>query len=318
MESNLIFLIVGMAGLWFGSGIVVDNGQKIAISLHISSRIIGLTIASIGSSLGELVTNIVAGYRRSAGEDTSGIAFGTIIGSNISLITFVLGFCGLFTVYYLERKKKSMKRDWTMLLVAILLVFIFAFDGTIGVLEGSLLIIVYIFYILVLFKQEKVYEKVAEGGNNRDKSKNLFYMVAIIFGIIITIYSANLVIDNGISLAKLFGISSAILGILIGFSTSLPELTISLHAIYKGAHGISIGNIIGGNIVDPLLSLGVGAFIAPILIDKVNLWFDLPFLFFSTLVGLMLFRRGGKLTKSGASVMIGLYVVFLVMKFFVV
>src|SRR3989339_179744 len=131
MESNIIFLIVGMAGLWFGSGIVVDNGQKIATSLHISSRIIGLTIASIGSSLGELVTNIVAGYRRSAGEDTSGIAFGTIIGSNISLITFVLGFCGLFTVYYLERKKKSMKRDWTMLLVAILLVFIFAFDGTI-------------------------------------------------------------------------------------------------------------------------------------------------------------------------------------------
>ena len=102
MEKEALLLIAGVLGLWFGSGIAIDYGRKIAHALKISTLIIGLTVTSIGTSLGEIVTNIVAGFHRLDGVETSGLAIGTVIGSNISLITFVLGFCGLFTIYYLE------------------------------------------------------------------------------------------------------------------------------------------------------------------------------------------------------------------------
>ena len=99
MEKEVLFLLGGLIGLWLGSGIAIDFGKKIAESLKISTLIIGLTVTSVGTSLGEIVTNVTAGYRRMQGIDTSGLAIGSIIGSNISLITFVLGFCGFFTVF---------------------------------------------------------------------------------------------------------------------------------------------------------------------------------------------------------------------------
>ena len=320
MQFEIIYLIIGMFGLWIGSGIVVEHGEKIAKSLNISSRVVGLTVASLGSSLGEMLTNVVAGLRRNQGIEASGIAFGTIIGSNISLITFVLGFCGLFTVYYLERKKKSMKRDWTMLLIAIILMFLFSLDGVISIFEGILLISAYGFYFLVVLKQEEVFDKVIDAHHNHKSfiPKTILSLSALFVGVLIAIYSANLIVDNGVEIANSFRIQTVLIGILVGFSTSLPELTISLRAILRGAHGLSIGNIVGGNIVDPLLSLGLGAFIAPIKVDKISLWFDVPFVFFATLLALIFFKRGGKLDKIEASALIGVYVLFLVLKFFII
>src|SRR3990167_4911913 len=167
MEKELLFLIFGLIGLWFGSGIAIDFGRKIAEALKVSTLIIGLTVTSIGTSLGEIVTNIVAGFHRLRGIETSGLALGTVIGSNISLITFVLGFCGFFTIYYLERKKSSMKRDWGMLFFAIALMFLFSFtDRKINALEAAIMILTYGIYIFLLLKQEKVFKKVADTRND--------------------------------------------------------------------------------------------------------------------------------------------------------
>ena len=153
MEKEVLFLIIGLIGLWLGSGLAIDFGRKLAKALKISTLIIGLTVTSIGTSLGEIITNIVAGYHRLQGIETSGLAVGTVIGSNISLITFVLGFCGFFTVYYLERKKSSMKRDWGMLFLAIGIMFLFSFDDRkIDFIEAGIMVLVYEFYIFIYFR----------------------------------------------------------------------------------------------------------------------------------------------------------------------
>lgn len=318
MEKEVLLLIAGLVGLWLGSGLAIDFGKKIAEALKISTLIIGLTVTSIGTSLGEIVTNIVAGYRRFQGIETSGLAMGSIVGSNISLITFVLGFCGLFTVYYLERKKSSMRRDWSMLFFAVGLMFLFAFDdGKIDRLEAAIMILTYGIYIFMLFKQEEVFEKVADSANKRHRMMLFFDLAMVMVGVIIVIYSANIIINNGVFVAHNFSISEELIGVLIGFGTSLPELSISLHALYKGSHGLSIGNIIGGNITDALLSLGTGAMIWPITVDKVALFFDIPFMFISVLIAWLFFLRGGKLDKLEASLLIGLYFVFVWLKFFV-
>ncbi|MBS3102123.1 hypothetical protein J4458_01600 [Candidatus Woesearchaeota archaeon] len=318
MEKELLFLIFGLIGLWFGSGIAIDFGRKIAEALKVSTLIIGLTVTSIGTSLGEIVTNIVAGLHRARGIETSGLAVGTVIGSNISLITFVLGFCSFFTVYYLEKKKSSMKRDWGMLFFAIGLMFLFSITGgKINAVEGGIMILAYGAYIFLLLKGEKVFKKVAGSGDNGHKLRLALDLFMVFVGVVIVIYAANLIIDSGVLIANEFKVNSELIGILIGFGTSLPELTISLHSIFKGAHGLSIGNLIGGGITDPLLSLGIGAFIAPIFVDGIVLFFDIPFMFISTLVAWLFFMRGGKLDKLEASMLIGIYGIFVYLKFFV-
>lgn len=318
MEKEALLLLGGVIGLWLGSGIAIDFGKKIAEALKISTLIIGLTVTSIGTSLGEIVTNIVAAYHRLHGIETSGLAVGTVIGSNISLITFVLGFCGFFTVYYLERKKSSMKRDWAMLFFAIALMFLFSFDDKkIDFIEAGIMVLVYGIYIFLLFRQEEVFEKVADSKNNRRSLVLLFDLAMVFIGVIVVVYSANLAISNGIFIADTFKISEELIGILVGFGTSLPELTISLHSLYKGAHGLSIGNLIGGGITDPLLSLGLGALIAPLVVDNVVLSFDIPFLFVSTFIAWLFFVRGGRLDKIEASILVALYFAFVYLKFFV-
>src|SRR3989338_3534371 len=319
MEKEVLFLLGGLIGLWLGSGIAIDFGKKIAESLKISTLIIGLTVTSVCTSLGEIVTNVTAGYRRMQGIDTSGLAIGSIIGSNISLITFVLGFCGFFTVYYLERKKSSLKRDWGMLFFAVAIMFLFSFDdGKVDFIEAGIMILVYGTYIWMLFKQEEVFEKIADGQNNGYRLRLFFDLAMVLVGVAIVIYSANSVINNGLFIANKFGMSKELIGILIGFGTSLPELTISLHSIYKGAHGLSIGNLIGGGITDALLSLGIGALLAPIIVDKTALFFDIPFMFVSTLVAWLFFMRGGKLDKFEASMLVAIYGAYVYLRFFVV
>lgn len=318
MEKEALLLLGGVIGLLLGSGIAIDFGKKIAEALKISTLIIGLTVTSIGTSLGEIVTNIVAAYQRLHGIETSGLAVGTVIGSNISLITFVLGFCGFFTVYYLERKKSSMKRDWAMLFFAIALMFLFSFDDKkIDFIEAGIMVLVYGIYIFLLFRQEEVFEKVADSKNNRRGLLLLFDLAMVFIGVVVVVYSANLVIGNGVFIAGTFKMSEELIGILVGFGTSLPELTISLHSLYKGAHGLSIGNLIGGGITDPLLSLGAGALIAPLFIDDIVLSFDIPFLFVSTLTAWLFFMRGGRLDKVEASILVALYFAFVYLKFFV-
>ena len=319
MIVELFLLVAGLVALWFGAEITVEGAKKIANALHISEMIVGLTVVAIGTSLPEIATNVAAGLKRSGGLETSGIAIGTVIGSNISLITFVLGFCGFFTVYYFERKKSSMKRDWSMLFFAIGLMFLFSFaDRKIDFIEAGIMILTYGIYLFLLFKREEVFKKVVSNKNNKHNLKLVFDLIMVFVGVIIVIYAANLIIDNGIFVANKLRVSEELIGILIGFGTSLPELAISLHSIYKGAYGLSIGNLIGGGITDPLLSLGTGALIAPILVDDITLFFDIPFLFVSTLIAWSFFMRGGKLDKFEALILVGLYFVFIWLKFFAI
>ncbi len=321
MEKNLILLILGVIGLWVGSGISVDYTKKLAESLKVSTLIIGLTVTSIGTSLGEIMTNIIGGYQRLHGVETSGISLGTVMGSNISLITFVLGFCGFFTVYYIKgtKSKGNINNDWLMLFLAISLMFIFSLDDKkIDFFEAIIMISVYGAYLYSVFKREDVFEKVTNNQNNKHKIKWTVNLILIFIGIAIVIYAADLVIDNSIIIANKFQIKKELIGILIGFGTSLPELTISLNSLYQKAHGLSLGNLIGSNITDPLLSLGIGSIISPTLVDEITLFFDIPFMFIVTLIAWLFFLRGGKLDKVESSILVCFYFIFVYFKFFVI
>ena len=305
-EFSLIFL--GILGLWFGSDYVVAALQRMSRRVKISELFLGLTIASIGTSLPEIFTNLMAGLSTLKGVDASGIAVGTIIGSTVGQITLVLGIVAFFAT--LSLPNKSMKRDGIMVFLSVIFMFLASFNGIVSKIEAIILISIYILYLLFLLYQEEVFTKVAE----TPKTSLIMDLLVISVGILAVVYSSKLIVSNGILLANLLNIDKTIIGIFFGLGTALPELTIALMAVYRGSKTISLGTLIGSNITDPLFSFGIGAFIAPIFVTMSTIFFDLPFLAFSTLVALFLLFEKRKLTRYDGSILVILYLLFLYLR----
>ena len=304
---EFILFILGIIGIWFFAGIVVDAAQRIARHFNISEAFMGLTIISIGTSLPEISTHIIASIDILKGIETSGIAVGTNIGSNIIQITFVLGLVALLTKVY--SNKTILKRDYLIMLATILFLFLLSLDGKISRIEGAILATLYIGYLIWLGTKEKIIE------HNEFKTNYWLDSFLIIAGIAALFYSANLVVNNALKISDLWGLSGSFIGtVIIGVSTALPELTVALRAILKGSTGISLGTLVGSNITNPMLALGIGAIISGYTMDSILTYFDLPFWFFVSLIALLFFWKNLRISKKEAIMLIIAYLIYVALK----
>lgn len=310
--QEIFWIFLGLLGLWFGSDLAVEKAKKIAKKLGISDLIVGLTIASIGTSLPEIFTNVMAGIRISQGIDplaSSGIAVGNIIGSNLGQITIILGIVGFIAT--LELSKKSLRRDGLMMFLALFLMYFAAMDGYVSRMEGIFLVLAYILYLLVLIKQEKIVEKVRRTRSKEDKNGILIDCLLSLVGLIIVIISADLIVSHGVILAENIGMDSFLIGIFVGLGTSLPELSVSIKAVMRKSGKLSLGNLIGSNITDPLFSFGLGASIAGVTVTQEVLQFDFVFWMVSTAIALLLLFNHLNINRKESSVLILLYAMFI-------
>ncbi len=321
--NPLIFLIIGIAGLYFGADYVVISAKGIAEKLKISHTLVGLTIISIGTSLPEIMTNLLSGLKIRAGIEASGIAIGTNLGSDIAQITFILGFTALFGTMYAT--KKLLRRDGLMVLFAIVAVFIVGVTGSrVGFVEGIILLIIYLVYLHYVGKDEKLISKVVSEFNGYDKENKKGYskdFLLMALGITILIFASDMVVGGALQLAESWGVAQSFVGVMIiGVGTGLPELSTALSAMFRKAHGISVGTLIGSNITNPLLALPVGVIASGVglTFEKNLLFFDIPFWFIVTVIALLLFKndmRIGKEDRKEGFILIGLYALFVFLKF---
>jgi cation:H+ antiporter len=319
----LFTLALGLTGLWFGATLIVESAKKIAKKLNVSHALIGLTIVSIGTSLPEIATNIKSGMI-----GASGIAVGTNIGSCLTQITIILGLTALLGT--MKATKKLIRRDFPMLLFAIIAMFLVGITGNkIMWFEGLALIIIYLIYLYVLAKDENVGLKVKGefkehkngNGHNGIYSKNLTIMA---FGVLILIYTSEMVVSSALDLAEYWGVAQSFVGVMIiGVGTGLPELSTAITGILRKASGVSIGTLIGSNVTDPMFSLGAGAIASGsfLVFENNLLFFDMPFWIIASIIAFFLFSRNmkiGKADKKEGLTLIALYVlfVFLKIKFF--
>jgi cation:H+ antiporter len=308
MAHELLLLIIGLAGLWLGAELVVKGSQNLARFFKISELVIGLTVVSIGTSLPEIAVSISGGLGRLAGIETSGIVVGNALGSCLNVITIIMGIAGLVGALLIT--KRELLRDGLMLAVSIILFFVVSYDLKITRFEGFILIIVYGLYILNLLREEKLYEKI-----KRPELHLLWDIISLVAGLFFVVYASKMVVLNGVGLAGIWGIKESMIGILIiGLGTGLPELAVSVSALWRKSTGIAIGNLIGSNICDLLLSLGLGTVISGFIVDSSLLRFDVIFVFFTALAVLFLLRSGRRLTKKEAVMLIVIYVVYLGLK----
>jgi len=231
------------------------------------------------------------------------------VSSIVGQIGFVLGLTGL--IAYLTLPLRFIFQHGAVLLGATVLLFLVALDGNVTRTEGLILITLYLIYVFVLLKGEKV-----PAGAQESMARGRFNpWVLLILGLGTLIASSELTVTSVVSLAKNFEVSEAVISVVvIGFGTSLPELSISISAILKKKVHLSVGNIIGSNILDTLLPIGIAALISPLVFEREFLLFDLPFIFILTFLTLVFFVRIRGLQKVEAGIILGLYFFYLAIK----
>jgi len=316
--QHVTLLALGLFFLWKGSDVAVTSATKLADKYGISQTLVGLTILSVGTSLPEIFTNIYSGIQVAKGVDASGVAVGTIIGSEVGQITLVLGVTGL--VGSMRCDAETLRRDGSMMLIAVAAMFLCCLDGHVSQVEGALLCATYIGYLLFLAHTTSVVKTIADSAqaDAQPQIRTGVEIIRVVGGLAVLLIGTKLGVDNAVAIAPELGISQSMVGIfIIGVGTSLPELSIAVAGVRNKAAAVSLGALIGSNITDPLLSLGAGASIAGFDADKSLLRFDIPFWLLATLIALMLLRRGGGIGKGQrieGALLISLFALFTVLK----
>ena len=306
---DFVLLVAGIAGLWIGTELTIGGALAIARRHQLSEFFVGLVILSIGSDLPELSIAVDAGLKGLLGNDASGVVVGTSIGSVIAQIGFVLGLGCVIT--HLTLPRRFVIRHGAVLLGATILLFLVAWDGHVSRVEGLILITLYIVYVMALMNGENVPEQepspMAGGGFSS--------WILLLVGLAAVIFSSELTVSSVVKIAYAFDISEALISVLIiGLGTSLPELSISISAILKQKTQMSVGNIIGSNILDTLLPIGITAMISGVAFERQLLFFDLPFIFVLTTVVLAFFATKRGVMRPQGLVILGFYAAYVIVK----
>lgn len=281
MLVSVLLIIIGFVLLILGANWLVSGASNVAKRFHIPEIIIGLTIVSIGTSMPELFVSMT-----SALEGFSDMALGNVIGSNLCNLLLILG---LSTIIRPVKFQKETRIFEIPMCLAFTLIFIAICNtgGAINKLEAGILMglfILFILYTIIMGKKQSEAEKEKEPEISKNPLLILKDIMLIGLGIIGLKIGGDFTVDNAVEIASLFGVSEKIISLtILAVGTSLPELVTSVTAAIKGNSDIAIGNIIGSNIFNMLLIIGVSSFIQPINYNfSYNL--DLTILVVSTLV----------------------------------
>jgi len=192
--------------------------------------------------------------------------------------------------------------------------FLMGMDGQLSRMDGLILVIIYVFYLMTVLREEKITAKIK---NHKQTLGTIIWAItSLIGGLIFLVFAAKIVVENAVSLANLWGVSQTIVGLLIvGLGTSLPELSICVSAVRKKAGKLSIGNLIGSNIFDILFTLGLSTVIAKgFNVNATLIEFDIPFMIGVAVIAVFLLRTKMKLEKREAVTLISIYIAYVLLK----
>lgn len=310
---SYIILIIGFILLIKGADIFVDGASNIAKKFGIPPIVVGLTIVSLGTSAPELAISLIASL-----EGSNGITIGNVLGSNIFNTLMVIGVTSIIMPIII--KKSTMLKDYIVNIVVTIVLLILTFGRTLlnreivlTRISGIILLTGCVIYTIYLIKSAK-----NESENNRvnEEIKIISSSIKIVIGIVGIIVGGNLVVNSATNIAYSFGLSDKLVGLtIVAIGTSLPELVTSIMAAIKGENDIAIGNVLGSNIFNILLILGVSSSINPIIISSALL-VDMLFLVgISVILGLFMFT--GKKEKLSLGRVEGLILVLLYLSYMI-
>jgi len=317
MITTILLFILGFIFLVKGADFLVEGSSSIAKKFGISNLVIGLTVVAFGTSAPELIVSAIAAWNES-----TGIALGNIIGSNISNTLLILGISAI--IFPLAVKKSTVSKEIPLSLLAILAVAFLVNDRLIDGMDisvltridGFILILFFSIFIYYTFGISKVKTGIVEELKEEKikKHKNISSIFMIFGGLVGLYFGGRWIVDGAIVFATHFGLSEELIGLtIVAIGTSLPELAASAMAAYKKHTDIAVGNIIGSNIFNLFWVLGVSSIINPIAYNPI-LNIDILILFLSTILVLFAIFFGSKRTigKWEGISLVSVYVVYII------
>lgn len=320
--DNIIIGLIAIFFLVFVAEKVINKSIRLSRKLGISKLFIGLTVIAVGTSLPEITTSVVGSLDILRGSINplvaSGTVIGTSIGSSIVQQSLILGIVGLLAITHSRAiyvKRSFLKQDGILMIVAAMLVFLFALDGKISRIEGIILFFGYVLYLWFLWMKEDErmhnhHRKVHLDVN--DKRHIFFDLSYVSIGILIVIFSAEYILRIAEFFVNRYGVGSSLIGVMvIGVASALPELTTSITAMFRGASSISIGILIGSNITNPMFALGLGAMISSYQVPRPIIAYDLPVMIISGIIVVGLLWTNRAFSKKEAFIMMAIYFVYI-------
>lgn len=262
-----IILIISLVGIVLGADFLVAGAVSIARKFKVSDFVIGAAIVGVGTSMPELVVSFIGALKGNAD-----VAIGNVVGSNIFNVLGILGVTALF--FPIAINKENMKFEIPLCIGVSIILMLFAFNffngnpACISRLDGGLLLIMFVGFMWYSFHRDKknATESTTSAEESAEEKTPLWLaIVKVLGGLAVLITSCDFFVDNAVAVAKSFGVSDAIISLtLIACGTSLPELAASVAAAVKKNTQLALGNIIGSNIFNITLILGVSSQVMPL------------------------------------------------------
>ncbi len=323
---DVFFLLLGLAAVIVCAELLVDSSSKIARRYGVSSFIVGITVVAFGTSAPELSVGLMAGF---AGENA--LSLGDVVGSSITNLALIAGLSAL--ILPLTVHDKAVKRELPILMgIEILLSVMLLLDGELSRLEGFVLILAFIGFMVYVIIDMKASDKIeidaegdidTDGDGNRitpekrlkeDSVSQVRLWIILIVSLVGMFYGAKLTVENASEIAERFGLSQTLIGLtVVALATSLPELVTSITAAIKKEPNIVLGNCIGSNIFNILLVLGASSAIHPIIAPNA-FWIDLAAMMVVNVYVMTVSVLRKRLRRvSGAVLVIG-YITYMIFK----
>lgn len=309
MIINLAIFAFGLIVLVIGGDRLVKGSSQLARTLGVNPIIIGLTIVAFGTSSPEFLVCLVAAVKNS-----SDIAIGNIVGSNISNIGLILGVSAAIRPLSVH---SSIARVQTPIMIALtVFLIIICYSGLIGRLEGLVAFMSLPVFVFHTYKKSVTDQnEILEEKNKSFSDKHLRNIVYILVGLLALIIGARLVVDSSIALARSLGVSELVIGVTaVAVGTSLPELSTSIVGAIKNEHELVLGNVIGSNIFN-IGILGFVSFLQPITINPALFILDLPVMLFLSVLILPFMKTGSVLSRKEGALILFIYGVFIFLLF---
>ena len=287
MLLSILYILIGVVVVLWGADRLTEGAVGVAERLHIPQLVIGLTIVAIGTSMPEFCVSLV-----SALKGTADLAVGNVVGSNIFNSLLIVGITAM--VAPMTILKSTVRLDIPFALLASVMLAAFCYDGELTRLDACILFGLFLVFMSITLHHAKRGEKKEESEENeeakeREQAMPVWKMVALILvGLACLVLGSNVFVDGATKVAAALGVSDAVIGLtVVAMGTSMPELATSVVAARKGNSGIAIGNVLGSNVFNILLVIGLTGVINPMHIQGIT-WIDLSMLILS-MVLLLLF-----------------------------
>ena len=302
-----LILVLSLIGIVLGADMLVSGSVAIARRLRVSDFVIGAAIVGIGTSMPELVVSFCGAL-----EGNADVAIGNVVGSNIFNVLGILGLTAMFFPVAIYNKNMKFEIPFCIGVSLILIVLAFNFfNGSaacIGRIDGLVLILLFVGYMWYSFIRDKRNPEPTEQAEE-DTTPMWLAITKVLAGLAILIFSCDTFVDNAVIVARKFGVNDAFISLtLIACGTSLPELAASVVAAFKKNTQLALGNIVGSNIFNILLILGVSSQVMPLTSVGIT-WVDYVVMIAAAIVPL-LFGFRGKIGRVGGLLMVASFVLY--------